>query len=365
MNENQKIITTKFQALELPLIRDIKSKEWILFGEYNLFPQKMIQLYQESAIHHTAVDVITQNIYGKGIDIIGDTIQNLNQESLNEIYEKISLDYTLFTGYALNVIWSKDGSKIAEIYHLPFNNVRSGKLNEDDKVDTYFYSSDWVDTRKYKPKEYKCFDPLDNRGDNASQIFYFYNYTVGNDYYPLPSYMGAVNDIELDSRIAKFHNANISNGLAPSMFIKFRNGIPTPEARAEIYREIEETFTGETNAGRFFLSFSDPGNEMEVEPIQNTNDQYYITLDERITSRILTAHRITSPLLLGVKVSGDGFSSNADEIQVAYSHFEGTVIAPKRKKILNSLKYLLKFKGYNVDLSVEPNNIEIKITTND
>ena len=200
------------------------------------------------------------------------------------------------------------------------------------------------------------FDPTDTKGDNASQIYYCFNYTPGNDVYPLPTYVGGLNDIELDSRISKFHNANISNGLAPSMFVQFRNGIPTPEERRMIYNEIEETFTGENNAGRFFLAFSEPGKELEVTPIENANDDYYITLEERISSRILTAHRITSPLLLGIK-DANGFSSNAEEIVIAYSHFMNTVVEPKRKKILSTYAYILKSFGLNVTVEVESKEI--------
>jgi hypothetical protein len=48
---------------------------------------------------------------------------------------------------------------------------------------------------------------------------------------------------------------------------------------------------------------------------------------------------------------------------VAYAHFQGTVIAPKRKKILNNLGYLLKFAGYTVQLDVIPNQLTTKKTT--
>ena len=95
---------------------------------------------------------------------------------------------------------------------------------------------------------------------------------------------------------------------------------------------------------------------MEVTPIDSANDDYYILLEQRITSRILTSHRITSPALIGV-ANGSGFSSVADEILVAYSHFEGTVVEPKRKKILSSFGYILKLAGYNVALNVSPNKI--------
>tara|TARA_R110000772_G_scaffold208154_3_gene318636 strand:+ start:777 stop:1886 length:1110 start_codon:yes stop_codon:yes gene_type:complete len=350
-----------FEAIHTPVMKEVKSKEYVYYGELNLYPQLLIELYDTSAMHHTAVQAIKDGIFGEGIETIGNEYMNGTGETLDDIFEKIALDYTLFQGYALNVIWNKEGNRIAEIYHLPMANVRSGKMNEEDTIDTYHYSSDWKNTRKYKPVEYKAFDITDNKGDNASQIFYFYNYTPGNDYYPLPAYVGAVNDIDLDARVSRFHNANISNGLAPSMFVQFRNGIPTPDERRTIYDEIQNTFAGEDNAGRAFISFSEPGKELQVTPIENANTDLYGTIEERIASRILTAHRITSPSLLGIS-NGSGFSSVADEIKVAYAHFEGTVIEPKRKKILTSLGYILKLYGLNVSLEVQPSVIEITET---
>lgn len=352
----------KFEALDLPKIQEKRGKEYVYYGEANLFPQTLIELYDNSAMHHTCIQAIKDGIIGDGIEIVGEEYVNSHGETINEVFEKIALDYALYQGYALNVIWNKEGNRISEMYHLPFSNVRSGKMDENDEVIEYFYSSDWKNVRKNAPVSYRSFDPTDNKKDNASQIYYCFNYTPGNDYYPLPAYVGALNDIQLDARVSRFHNANISNGLAPSMFVQFRNGVPSPEERRDIYREIEETFSGEDNAGRFFLAFSEPGKELQVTPIENANDDYYITLEQRITSRILTAHRITSPLLLGIK-DANGFSSTADEIRVAYMHFESTVIEPKRKKILSSLGYILKLHGLNVGLTVQPKKIVIEDTT--
>lgn len=350
-----------FEAINTPTTKEIRGKDWVYFGEDNLYPQKLIDLYDSSAMHHTAIQAIKDGIIGEGIKLVGGEYVNSQGETVDEIFEKVALDYALYQGYALNVIFNKEGTRIAEIYHLPFAKVRSGKMDEEDQVTEYFYSSDWSNTRKYKPLALRAFDPTDNKGDNASQIYYCKGYTPGNDFYPLPEYQGAVNDIDLDARVSRFHNANISNGLAPSMFVQFRNGVPTPEERREIYREIEQTFTGEENAGRFFLAFSEPGKELEVTPIENANDDYYITLEQRISSRILTAHRITSPLLLGIKDAA-GFSSNADEIKIAYAHFEGTVVEPKRKKILSTFGYILKLHGLNVSMEVVPNAILVEDT---
>ena len=350
------VIGANFAAPALPVIKEIRNKDYMFYGEDNLYPDKLIEMYDSSSIHHTCIQAIKDGIFGEGIELIGEEYINTQGETVDDIFEKITLDYTLYQGYALNVIWNKEGTQIAEMYHLPFANVRSGKKDEEDEVTEYFYSSDWSNLRKYKEMPYRAFDPLDNKGDNASQIFYYFNYTPGNDVYPLPAYVAASNDITLDAKVSRLHVNNISNGLAPSLFISMKNGIPTPEARRDVYKEIEETFAGEENAGRFFLSFSDPDTAPEVTPIDAANDDYYLLVDERISSRILTAHRITSPLLLGIKDSA-GFSSNAEEIRVSYAHFEGTVIEPKRKKLTQSFGYMLKLAGYNVNIKVIPNRL--------
>ncbi len=350
------IVGAQFAAPALPVIKEIRNKDYMFYGLENLYPQKLIEMYDSSAIHHTAIQAIKDGIFGEGIDLIGDEYINLQGETIDDIFEKIVLDYSIYQGYALNVIYNKEGSKIAEIYHLPFANVRSGKEDEDGEVNEYFYSSDWSNLRKYKEVAYKAFDPTDNKQDNASQIFYYFGYTPGNSVYPLPAYVAASNDIILDSKVARFHVNNISSGLAPSLFISMKNGIPTPEARRDVYKEIEDTFAGEENAGRFFLSFSDPDNAPEITPIDAANDDYMLQLSDHISRNILTAHRITSPALLGIK-DASGFSSVADEIRVAYAHFEGTVVEPKRKKITNSFGYILKLAGYNVNIQVIPNRI--------
>ncbi len=342
-----------FTALELPVISEVRGKEYMRFGGDNLFPQTIISLYDTSAINATCINAIKDGIVGEGIIEYGTEYINTDGETIDEVFNKISLDFTLFGGYAMNIIWNKEGTRIAEMYHLPFANVRSAIPDDEDKITSYFYSSDWSAIRKYKPVEYTAFDVTNTKGDDASQIYYCKTYQPGQDVYPLPPYVSAMNDIQLDARIARFHNANISNGLSPSMFIQFRNGIPNPEERADIYREIEKTFTGEENAGRFFLGFSRPGEEMEVTPIESANDDYYLLVDARTVSRILTAHRITSPKLLGV-VDASGFSSNADEIITAYSHFMNTVVRPKQTKVINSFGYLLNLYGLNVTLAVEP-----------
>lgn len=346
----------QFDAIPLPNIEEKRGKEWIDFGSNNLYPQLLIELYNNSAMHHTAVDAKVDGITGEGFKYFGNEIINSRGETIDELFAKITLDQQLFGGYALNVIWSRDGENIAEYYHLPFNNVRSGVMNEDEEIEEYYYCSDWTKYRKYKPVSYKAFSTTDNSGDNASQVFYHFETTPGNYYYPLPSYVGAINDIDTDARISRYHRSNLQQGLAPSMMLTFKNGIPTADEQTEIWRDIEKTFAGQDNAGKFFVNFAEPGREPTLEPIQNVNDTYYVELESRVSSRILTSHRISSPLLLGIK-DASGFSNNADEIQTAYNHFMGTVIVPEQKKLVRSFNKLINMSGRTIKLEIEPAQI--------
>ena len=347
-----------FEALDLPVFNEVRGKDWVSFGKDNLYPDKLIELYQSSAMNGTAINSITDAVKGEGLLNIGDTIVNSEGETLNEIYEKIALDYVLFGGYSLNVIWNRGGDKIVELYHLCFDKVRSGKLNEVDVVEDYYYSSNWKNTRKYTPVRYKSYSTTDNKGDNASQILYCFDYTPGNLMYPLPSYVGAINDIQLDARISKYHNSQISNGFSGGILINLPQGTPTPEEQRMIYKDLVNSFTGVDNAGRLFLSFSEGADlAPQVQSVTSTNDDYYVTLEQRISSRILTAHRITSGRLIGVRDEG-GLGNNADEIEVAYTHFSSTAIEPKQKKINKCLSKVLIFMGINEPISVIPSTLD-------
>ena len=47
---------SNFAAIELPIIKEVQSKDWVFFGEKNLYPARIIELYNSSAMHKTAID---------------------------------------------------------------------------------------------------------------------------------------------------------------------------------------------------------------------------------------------------------------------------------------------------------------------
>jgi len=344
-------------------------KEWVIWGEANLYPNRVIDLYNGSAVNHTCIQAKMDGIVGEGLRSDDpNAVNKLNYanptESWDDVLAKVALDFELFNGYALNVIWNRAGDKIVEVYHVDFSKIRTGKKDEMDDVTEYWYSSRWdlytARKKEYKPVRFPAFNPSETTGENASQIWYYFSYEPGQEYYPLPSWVGSMNDVEIDRQLSLFHAANLNNGLTPSMFISMRNGIPDKDTRDMLYREFQESYQGAGNAGRFFLTFSETAETApEITPLNLTNDNYYLQLETRITSRILTGHRISSPLLLGIRdAGGNGLGSNSQELLMAYSHFINTVIIPSQNTILKGFNMMFRYMGYdNAKLYIEQSTL--------
>ena len=350
----------------MPTFIERPGKKFIEYGDDNLYPQFVASLFYKSAINRTAIQSKLDGVIGQGLRTIKEDQQYvLNRanpfESWNEVFEKVALDYITFGGIAINVIWDQAGENIAEIYHVDFTKVRSGfHSQETDKVEEYLFSSNWGEYRKelFKPRSFPAYNPA-KADEHPSQIWYWFDYEPGNLWYPLPSYAGSLNDIQIDIETSKFHISNLANSLNPSLFIGLNNGIPEPEEREEIYDELMMAYRGSENAGKAFIAFSqDREHSPDIIPIPSQNSDYYVNLESRVTTRILTGHRITSPLLLGLyHQGGSGLGSNKDEIMVAYEHFISTVIKPIQKNLLKVFDNLFSYYGYDSALYIEPNKL--------
>ena len=136
------------------------------------------------------------------------------------------------------------------------------------------------------------------------------------DSYSPVDYQGGIPYAELEEEVANYHINNIKNGLSPSMLINFNNGVPTEEERELIERRIIQKFSGTSNSGKFILAFND-NKEMaaSIEPVQlsDASEQYQFLADESMR-KLMVAHRVTSPMLMGIK-DQSGLGNNADELK--------------------------------------------------
>jgi len=144
---------------------------------------------------------------------------------------------------------------------------------------------------------------------------------------------------------------NIMQGLAPSMLINMNNGTPDPEQREIIEKRIYEKFSGSSNAGKFILAFNDdPATAATIDPIQlsEAHNQYQFLSDES-SKKIMVAHRVVSPMLLGVK-DNTGFGSNADELKTASILMDNMVIRPFQTLLINAFDQILAYNDISLHL---------------
>lgn len=318
---------------------------WVNYGEDNQYPQYLIHQYNNCAIHKAVISAKRELTCGDGLVCINEPLAVVTpvngNENIEEIFRKATLDYILFGGFALNVIWSKDRESIAEIYHIDFSRVRSGKLNSDDEVTEYFYCPDWTNTRKYPPVKYDAFNM--KKGE-PSQILYHFDYSPNNTYYPNPDYSGGLSAINVDIQIKNFHNNNLRNGFNPSLFINMNNGMPSETEKQEITQALEYQFAGSSNAGKPIISFNE-SKELSPEIIQigtNASDNYYSALYDDIIRSILSAHRVSSAELFGIATQGK--LGGGDEIVQHSEFFRNTVIIPYIQQLLPTFNKVMSLK---------------------
>ena len=349
MNENikksefQKI---SFQVASMPVFSEVLQRSpWVYYGENNLLPQYFIGLYDNCAIHKAVVTSKVNQIMGDGLVSLNNPMATVNlinpKENVSEVMKKCTLDFMLFGGFALNVIWSKDHKSIAEIYHVDFSRVRSGKLNDDDEIDHYYYSSDWTNIKKYVPEEYPAFN---QNNKDESQIYYFKCYQPSLTYYPIPDWSAGQRAIEINVESLNFHMNNLRKGMVPSLWINYNNGIPGEEEQRTLVRALEAQYGGTDNAGQAIISFNE-SKELSPEITQiprNDNDNYYQVLNDDITRTILSAHRVSSAELFGIATSGK--LGGGDEITEHSEYFRKMVIMPYQNEILPVFNKLVSLK---------------------
>jgi hypothetical protein len=339
--------------------------KYMKFGADNMYPEYLISLYNQSSIHASCVNSIVQAIIGDGLITEDESIlevANREGESWNDIFKKVALDYKLFGGYALEIIYSRDRSKIAEIYHVDFSHVRAMEKNDRNKIPGYYINHDWKPTWNYNIQNENKKLPslptfnLNKRSEEPKQLLYHNPYRPGQQYYPLPDYVGGSKVIDLDQEVDNFHISNIKNGLSPSLAITtFTNA--NDEERQAIENMLRLQYEGTNNAGNMlYMDVADPSLAPRIEPIpQNGADEYYTTLNDIVSQKILTAHRITSPALLGIK-ENTGLGNNAEELETAYRLFLNTVVAPFQQSILAVFDGLLEFNYGELTLGIIQKN---------
>ena len=336
-----------------PEIKEVSNQDWIGYGADNDYFQFLIDRYNGSATNNAIINGISAMIVGKFLDAT-DSSQKPEEyaqmKSLisEEMQQKLASDLKLMGQCAMQIIYSQDRSRIAQVEHLPVETLRAEKCNEDGEIPAYYYYYDWSE---YKQGDYLERLPVFGSSKQEIEVLYIKPYRAGFKYYSPVDYQGGIQYCELEEEIANYHLNNIMNGLAPSMLLNFNNGTPTEEERNIIEQKIAAKYQGTSNAGRFILAFNDSADSaatMETVQLSDAPQQYEFLSTESM-KKIMVAHRVTSPILFGIK-DMTGFGNNAEEIVTASTLMDNTVIRPFQQMLLNAFDSILAYNEIVLNL---------------
>jgi hypothetical protein len=344
----------QLQSYTAPSIVEQKNKDWVQYGDDNNYYQYLIDLYHSSPTNNACIKGTVDQIFGKGLEVtrasrdLAGYIEFKKMFSSDDI-RAIAMDLKMLGQASFQLVKSKDRKKYVQAKHFPQQTLRPAKCNEKGEIEKYYYCPDWANLKRgHNPIEFRAF----GYDQNANEcILTIKPYSTGSFYFAPVDYQGGTQYANLEAEISNFHINNIMNGLAPSMLINFNNGQPPAEVKDTVEAQIKQKFGGSSNAGRFIISWNDgQDSKADITPVQlsDAHNQYQFLSGEAM-QKIMVAHRVVSPMLLGIK-DNTGFGNNADEMKTASILFDNVVVRPFQRLIIDAVTKVLNFNGYNLNL---------------
>lgn len=340
-----------------PEVKELASKDYVLNGDKNSFYKYIIDRYNGSPTNRAVIDSYAQFIFGKGLMSKQQNIKPVTFAQVLAILPKEHLrrvcqDFALFGEASMELIYK--GGQLKKICHVPKNQIAPEKINEDGDITAYYYSADFGDVIKNKPERIPAWGF--EEPSTGSQIYVITSYQPGKKYYADPTYLAGLPYAELEEEIANYSISHIKNGFSAGFVLNMNNGQPESEdIKEEIRLDIEDKLCGSGNAGKFILAFNDnKDNAASIEsiPIADAHQQYEV-LNKEAVQKLLIAHRVTSPILFGIK-DNTGLGNNAEEMQSAFDELMINVIQPKKEVILDCLMEVFASAGLVIDLDFIP-----------
>ena len=314
---------------------------YIPFGNNNLFPELLNQLYYTSPLHGAIVDFKTNAIVGGGYTLETAKMTSDDKLKLYTFEKKMKLNKTskaiaqqLIVHH--RVYFKLCYNKKGELYKV--ENVSPEKVRVSRDRITYFMCDDWSSRIDVIP--IKKAHPTNT---DLEQLYVYEIMTLGQEWYSLPQYTSALNFAFLSGELSYFAKSNIQNSVFPSFAMMFPKR-PQSEEEKHMIKNTIDRLKGAANAGKAVAFFANSADQLpKIEPLPtNSNDKLFHEASALNTEQICFSHTI-DPILMGVRTTGS-LGGGAD-IKQAYVVFEKNVVMPLRdqvEEIVNELLALAK-----------------------
>lgn len=343
----------QLEAYQTPEVIEDAKKDYVAFGSNNLFYDELIDVYLNSPTSHSSITGIVNQIVGKGIHAHNaskkpDEFAQFRSLFKSKDLKKIALDYKLLGEAAIQVSYLQ--KKVVKVSHFNRETLRAEKCDDKGAINAYYYHPKWKD---YKDGDKLTRIPVFGSG-SKNEIYIIRRHIPSMHYYSVPDYIGSLNYGKLECSISEFLVNEVENSFSGSKLVSFANGTPTVEGMRRIKQEITDKLTG-VHGEKVIVSFSDSvENKTTIEDINPPNSaEVYQYISEECSRKLMIGHRITSPLLVGIRDTGNSLGNNAEEIQNAHNLFENLVIKPYQNDIIEAIDDILSVNGIALDLYMQ------------
>lgn len=333
-----------------PTITEETNRDWIGIGDDNDYYQSLIDCFMNSTTNQSVITGISQQIFGRGLEATDasekpEQFAQMKGLLKDKDLRKLTLDLKMLGEAALQITYK--GSKIDKIQHFPRETLRAEKCDENGDILNYYYASDW--SKVNRTTELTKIPVFGTKG-KGNEVFIIRRYVTGYFYYSPADYTTSYSTLE--SEISDYLINDAQNSFSGTKVINFNSGIPSEEKMQSIKSQVMNKLSGGFGE-KVIVAFnhsSEQKTTVDDIPLNNA-PEHYSFLSEECSKKIMLTHRVTSPLLIGLRdLSGGGLGSNAEEIQNAQKLFSNTTIKPYQDLIIESLDEILEANGISLNL---------------
>jgi len=369
--------------------------KWLDSDNVSQWPDKLLEYKSSSALHGRITRGIIRQVIGAGFTYdtsLGQQStateaflkkENKDGDNLFQIWSKFVDDEYTFGPAALVLVYEKSKASILSVEHINMRQIRAVPV-VDKKIPGWIWSWDWNKQQKndewlYIPsndflnakasadgvkkaivdaetamknmqvddvkKSLKAIDDIYGT-TNVTVLVHMPTRDTVSFYYPSwPTYIGGLTSIRSDIKASEYNLNALSNGLNIDSILMIY-GINSTEGKEVFCNDFNAQIRNpDRGKGTLFLFPPDEQHKPDFEALNsNSEAMLYSKINLDLTDKILQAHGITVPSLVGVSKSSIFGDSGDALIQGAQLFYEETIL-PLQMKCIEPINKIMLYNG--------------------
>ena len=353
-----------FSAFQPIDVKPVFGRNWVTNGLNNATFKIYKDAYDDSPTNASIINAYVSYIFAEGL--IDKKGTNIDKYISQEDTQLMINDLKIYGGFSAQVIWNSNPTdrKPLRVEYMPIYKLGVNYDHEKMKVDGYWFSYDWNNRARYKPQRYPIFSG--SYVGNPLEIIYVRRPT-SEPFFPIPDYLAGINWARMEGEIANAGFNYFKNTLSELTVINVNNGFIDDEDLAKQKADkMREDVCGSDKSGKVLVRFNDTVEDsLVIDRIAPSEmSQHNVFYSEEAERKLIVAHS-APPILFAGSNGGTGFSSNADEREIAIKDLYRRNINPFRLTFLNGLYEVFKLIDSNIILDFKDFDSEEKLDTVD